>query len=62
MMNDKELIDWLEKNADDITITRDVRLGIKVTLTFCHDKTGCQCEVTGTSLRKAIEKAERYQG
>lgn len=58
MMTDSEILDWMEKNLTDLSITRDLKRGNNVFGEF-NTPNGCTASVMEQSLRKTIEMANK---
>lgn len=59
-MTDTEILDWIQANVYDISITRDKK-GEVYTVSF-NTRVGCTCDTSGDTLREAVIKAKRYNG
>jgi len=57
MLVKAEAMDWLEENADEVWITRDVKKGKKVHLSFCHVTSGCSVELYAPTLLDVVQGA-----
>jgi hypothetical protein len=59
--SDQQILNWIEENADEIVVTRDLSAGVRVTLSYCAASTGCQVEAQAGSLRAAAVKAIEHE-
>jgi hypothetical protein len=58
-MKDKLILDWLEEHADSVTIFRDLSKGVRVSLEFCSEVSGCPVTMEGSSVRAVVTEAMR---